>query len=290
MKKVHADSDARLQKGWWLANKWLVLRRLSQLTILMLFWSGPLWGIWIAKGNFASSTLFDVIPLSDPFIQFQSWIAGHSLHEDALLGMAIIVLFYLIVGGRFFCSWVCPLNAVSDSAGWLRKRLHKYGLRSKWKPSRTTRYVVLAMALILALALGELVWERVNPVTIFQRGLIFGLQTAWMAALTLFLWELFVSPEGWCGRLCPHGAFYSLLNIKPLLRVNTVKRETCDDCMDCYLVCPEAQVIKPALKGVNGHGPTIDSANCTNCGRCIDICPKEIFTFGLSIKGNPPTK
>ena len=53
----------------------------------------------------------------------------------------------------------------------------------------------------------------------------------------------------------------------------------CNDCGDCYAVCPEPIIIKPALKAVNGTGPLIASPNCTNCGRCIDICKLDVFTF-----------
>jgi ferredoxin-type protein NapH len=51
--------------------------------------------------------------------------------------------------------------------------------------------------------------------------------------------------------------------------------------MDCFAVCPEHQVIKPALKNAaQGLGPVILSPNCTNCGRCIDVCSKDVFEFG----------
>jgi len=53
--------------------------------------------------------------------------------------------------------------------------------------------------------------------------------------------------------------------------------------MDCFMVCPEQQVIRPALKAINNIGPVIMSANCTNCGRCIDVCAKDVFHFGLRL-------
>jgi ferredoxin-type protein NapH len=46
-------------------------------------------------------------------------------------------------------------------------------------------------------------------------------------------------------------------------------------------------VIRPALKGEDkGIGPVILAANCTNCGRCIDVCSKDVFNFGTRY-GNP---
>jgi len=41
-------------------------------------------------------------------------------------------------------------------------------------------------------------------------------------------------------------------------------------------------VIKPALKGQGqGIGPVIRDINCTNCGRCIDVCSKDVFRFRI---------
>jgi phosphoribosylaminoimidazole-succinocarboxamide synthase len=54
-------------------------------------------------------------------------------------------------------------------------------------------------------------WELINPVSMLHRGLIFGIGTAWMVVLAIFLFDLFVMSRGWCGRLCPVGAFYSLI-------------------------------------------------------------------------------
>jgi len=124
-------------------------------------------------------------------------------------------------------------------------------------------------------------WELINPVSMLHRGLIFGMGMAWTVVLTVFLFDLFVTSRGWCGRLCPVGAFYSLLGRWSPLRVAATKRSACNDCMDCFEVCPEPQVIRPALKGEGkGIGPVILAANCTNCGRCIDVCSKDVFRFG----------
>ncbi|MDH3783603.1 MAG: 4Fe-4S binding protein, partial [Desulfobulbaceae bacterium] len=84
---------------------------------------------------------------------------------------------------------------------------------------------------------------------------------------------------GWCGHLCPVGALYSLLGFVSILRVKAVQRDQCTDCMDCFTVCPEPQVIRPALKGDEGSSPIIYSNNCINCGRCIDTCPHDVFRF-----------
>lgn len=266
------------------AGKYLVLRRSSQLGILALFLLGPLAGIWIVKGTLTFSYTLDTLPLADPYVLAQSLLAFHVPQQKMLLGAAIVVAFYLLVGGRVYCSWVCPMNMVTDAAAWLRQRL---GLRAGSAMPRSLRYWILAMTLVLALATGTLAWELVNPVSMLHRGIVFGMGAAWAIVAAVFLLDLFVSPRAWCGHACPVGAFYSLIGRFSLLRVSAVRRAQCDNCMDCYAVCPEPQVITPALKGeAKGIGPVILSPNCTNCGRCIDVCTRDVFAFGTRF-GNP---
>ena len=269
--------EAVLQKGWLEAYKWLLLRRLSQLGILGLFLIGPWLGVWIVKGSLASSLVLGALPLSDPYVLLQSVAAGNWPEITGLLGAAVILLLYLVVGGRAYCGWVCPVNPVTDAADWLRRRL---GIRATTTLSRNTRYWLLGATLVAALGSGTIAWELVNPVSAVFRGLVFGMGAAWGLLAAVFLMDLFISRRAWCGHLCPVGAFYSLVGTASLVRVSAARREQCDDCMDCFAVCPEHQVIRPALKGAErGVGPLILSGNCTNCGRCIDVCARDVFRF-----------
>jgi ferredoxin-type protein NapH len=271
-------AEAVAAKGRLGAHKWLILRRTSQFGILALFLVGPWFGWWIVKGNLSYSLTLGVLPLADPYVLLQSLLTGHVPERNAILGVAIVVAFYLLVGGRAYCSWVCPVNLLTDAAAWLRMRL---GLKGGAHLTRAARYWILGMTLVLALVTGTIAWELINPVSMMHRGLIFGLGTAWAVLLAVFLLDLFTVQRGWCGHLCPVGAFYSLLGRHSLLRVSAPRRAQCNDCMDCFAVCPEHQVIKPALKGAaQGLGPVILSPNCTNCGRCIDVCSKDVFEFG----------
>jgi len=265
------------KKGWLRAHKWLILRRISQLTILALFLSGPLFGVWIVKGNMASSLTLDILPLSDPYVMMQGLMSGNLPVQAGLIGVIIVLVFYLLMGGRIYCSWVCPVNIVTDAASWTRRKL---GIKVSSHFSRSLRYWLLALTLILPPITGAIIWELFNPVSLMFRGIIFGMGWAWMVIVAIFLFDTFINQRGWCGHLCPVGAFYSLLGAKSLLRVTAANREQCDDCNDCFVVCPEPKVIRPALKGAEqGISPLIDAINCTNCGRCIDICDEEVFSF-----------
>jgi len=289
IRPLHPGATARAEKGWLAANKWLLARRFSQLSILSLFLLGPWFGLWLITGNLNSSLILKTVPLTDPYVFLQSLFAGHTPETAAITGAVIVLVFYALVGGRVYCSWVCPLNMITDVAQWLREQFKISGSSTM---SRKTRYWILAATLILPFVTGSIAWEMVNPVSMLHRGLIFGMGLAWFIVLAVFLLDLLVSRRGWCSHLCPVGAFYSLLGTHSLIRIRADAREQCDDCMDCFMVCPEQQVIRPALKGLvkpgtdKSAGPVITSANCTNCGRCIDVCAKDVFHFGLRTNNN----
>jgi ferredoxin-type protein NapH len=261
-------------RSLWQRQRWLFLRRFSQLLILFVFFTGPWFGVWIAKGNLSSSLFFDVLPLTDPLLVLQTLATGHLPYSTALTGAAIVLVFYLLLGGRVFCSWVCPVNMVTDAAAWTRRRL---GIKTGRVPDAHTRYWLLGGIFVLTAYTGSLAWEWVNPVSLIHRGLLFGMAGALWVVAGVFIYDLLVAGRGWCGHLCPVGAFYSLLGRSALLRVSAARRSACNDCLDCFSVCPEPQVIRPALKQAGQHSPVILSANCTACGRCIDVCDLEVF-------------
>jgi ferredoxin-type protein NapH len=128
--------EASQKKGWLKAQKWLLWRRISQLTILLLFLLGPLASIWIVRGSFSASMTLGVLPLTDPLIILQSFMAGHSVAATALIGALIVIVFYAMIGGRAYCSWACPVNMITDAAAWLNRRLD---LKRSLSLSRFTR-------------------------------------------------------------------------------------------------------------------------------------------------------
>lgn len=276
--------------GWFAAHKWLLARRAAQAGFLAAFLTGPLLHVWVTKGTLASSLTLGVLPLTDPMIALQALLARHLLDGKALIGAALVLAFWLLVGGRSFCAWACPVNAVTDFAAWLRARL---GIKETIALDRRIRLWLLAGVLVASAATGTIVWEFVNPVTILHRGLVTGAILGGSAALAVtaavLLFDLGVAARGWCGALCPVGAFYGLLGRYAPVRVRADNRAACDNCMECFAVCPERQVIAPALRGADkGVGPVILSGDCTNCGRCIDVCSKQVFRFGTRFDNRVP--
>lgn len=264
-------------------HRWLVFRRLTQLGIIGVFLLGPIMGWWIVKGNMSSSITLGILPLTEPFLFIQMLAAGvFGSFQQALIGVLIVIAFYFFIGGRVYCSWVCPINMITDLARWLRQKL---GLRNSTHLNRQIRYWFLAAIILLAFFTGTLAYEFINPVTIIHRSIVYGLSASIFIVVIVFLFDLFISSRGWCGHICPMGAMYSVIGYLSPIKIAASHRQDCQSgCNDCFKVCPEPQVITAPLRlSHKGVSPVIKSSNCTNCARCIDVCPTNVFEFKFSV-------
>ncbi|EGQ7916473.1 quinol dehydrogenase ferredoxin subunit NapH [Vibrio parahaemolyticus] len=267
----NAGKEAIEKLGWWRAHRFLVLRRLCQLTVIALFMAGPTLGV--LTGNLSSSMLLDTVPLSDPLIVLQALATGHIPEFNALLGVVIVVVFYAILAPRAFCAWVCPLNIVTDLAAWLRR---KFNIKASYRWSPAIRYWLIPVLMLGSALSGAILWTWLDPVAALHRGLVFGMGAGWVLIALVFVLDLLLVEHGWCGHLCPLGATYGVIGRKSLLRVTAVRREDCTKCMDCFYVCPEPEVLRQPLK--EGDRRVMDQ-NCISCGRCLDVCPEHVFEF-----------
>jgi len=274
VEKVHARSFPARLWSW----RYLFLRRLSQFGILLLFFGTAHWA-WeypaktpLLTGNLSASEFLGVIPMADPFAALQIFLAGHVLQTETLIGAAIVLGFYLLVGGRVYCAWVCPVNLVTDLAGWLRPRLD---VKPIFHINRGVRYFVLVAALGLSIITGLAAFEWVSPIGMMHREILFGLGLGFLALISIFLFDLLILKNGWCGHLCPVGAFYSLVGRMSLWRVR-FDQTTCTHCGECARVCPEPQVLN--LKHLEETG-LVNSGECSNCGRCTGLCPENSLAF-----------
>ncbi|HCG8480029.1 quinol dehydrogenase ferredoxin subunit NapH [Vibrio parahaemolyticus] len=267
----NAGKEAIEKLGWWRAHRFLVLRRLCQLTIIALFMAGPTLGV--LTGNLSSSMLLDTVPLSDPLIVLQALATGHIPEFNALLGVVIVVVFYAILAPRAFCAWVCPLNIVTDLAAWLRR---KFNIKASYRWSPAIRYWLIPVLMLGSALSGAILWTWLDPVAALHRGLVFGMGAGWVLIALVFVLDLLLVEHGWCGHLCPLGATYGVIGRKSLLCVTAVRREDCTKCMDCFYVCPEPEVLRQPLK--EGDRRVMDQ-NCISCGRCLDVCPEHVFEF-----------
>ncbi len=260
----------------WSNYKYLILRRIVQIGLLFLYFAGNAWGWKILTGDLSSSSILQKVPLSDPFAVLQILATGATIGMNALVGAVIITLFYGLIGGRAFCSWVCPVNMVTDLANWLRRVFYLDKIERKVWASRNIRYYMLILALIVSFISGLAAFEIISPITILNRGVIFGFGAGVGFLVAIFLFDLFVLKNGWCGHVCPLGGMHALIGKFNLIRVKH-NSDNCTLCMKCKNVCPEVQV----LNMIGKRSESVSMAECTNCGRCVDVCDDDALKFGI---------
>lgn len=263
-------------KQWLLKHRFLMMRRFVQFTVLALYVAANVYGFTFLVGNLSSSMLLGFIPLADPFAVLQILSAGAMVGIDIMVGALIVALFYMIVGGRAFCSWVCPVNIITDAANWLRRVLYLEKVERKVWLERSVRYWVIALALVLSLFSGVAAFEMVSPIGMMHRGIIFGMGMGYAALLSIFLFDLFAVKNGWCGHICPLGGFYALIGRFSMIRVKH-NQSRCTLCMKCKEICPEKQV----LSIIGKQSGAILFGECTNCGRCVEVCDDNALGFGV---------
>ena len=262
-------------------------RRFVQLAVLALFigtvrlgWT--LLGEPLLNGTLTSSLIAGSVPMSDPFALLQKLFAGHKPELTMVTGALIVLAIYVIAGGHAFCSWVCPMNIVTDAAYSARKSLNVPA--SSLRLSRHARYALAAAALLASAVSGTAAFEWVSPQAFLWRELIWGVGTGLVAAVTgVFALDLLLLERGWCGHLCPLGAFWSVVGkvgvVKPIF-----DNDRCTKCGDCLRVCPEAHVLNFKLAAQRGF---IASGECTNCGRCAAVCPENAIRFATRFQAKP---
>ena len=256
--------------------KYLILRRFTQFGLLFLYFAGNFWGWKILQGDISTSILFGKVPLSDPFALLEIFASGAVVGANVLIGALIISLFYGIIGGRAFCSWVCPVNLVTDAAAWLRRKLLIDKIERKLWISRNIRYYMIIIVLITSAISGLAAFEILSPITILNRNIIFGVGSGLGLIAAIFIFDLFVVKNGWCGHICPLGGVYSIIGKYSIFRVKHTS-ENCTLCMKCKDVCPESQVLHMiGKKSIN-----VNDIECTNCGRCIDVCDDNALEFSI---------
>ena len=220
--------------------------------------------------------------MSDPFALLQKLFAGHKPELTMVTGALIVLAIYVIAGGRAFCAWVCPMNIVTDAAFSARKSLNVPA--SSLRLSRHARYALAVGALLASAVSGTAAFEWVSPQAFLWRELIWGIGAGLFAAVTgVFALDLLLLERGWCGHLCPLGAFWSVVGkvgvVKPIF-----DNERCTKCGDCLRVCPEAHVLNFKLAAQRGF---IASGECTNCGRCAAVCPENAIRFATRFQAKP---
>ncbi|WP_254119030.1 NapH/MauN family ferredoxin-type protein [Bacillus sp. FJAT-29790] len=264
-----------------LIPKWTVARRIVQFSIIALFLSPLVFatveGDHFFFGSLASSSFVGII-FSDPFGALQVMMASKKMNIAYMSGALIIFVFYLVIKGRVFCSWVCPLNTVLE----FTEKLRKYIKLPERSYNRHLKKYFALLILVLSFLIGVPVFELFSPIAFTMRNALFTFGIGLWIIFAIVLFELLVSKRGWCRYFCPLGGFYQSIGKAGVFKVQ-FDHDACVGCDKCRSVCfADPGILEP---GIFRESKYVIAGDCSLCGACVDHCPFD----ALKITGQLPS-
>lgn len=261
-------------------------------------------GFFLGTGTGTLSNFgWDYISAICPLGALEAMIGSRSIAVHLLIALAVVVAIVLLTG-RAFCSWVCPVPLLSDffktkkrrreeaaervEAADVARRRFSEGVKSPCaKQKLDSRHVVLLGALGSTAVFGFPVFCLVCPIGLTFATLIGVVrlvgfnEPSWGLLLfpAILLLEL-VFFRKWCTHICPMGALLSLLSrfsktFKPTVDESKCLRCAGDDlCGACAASCPE-HIDPQSNKGL------VAIEECTRCGKCAETCPSGAISLPL---------
>lgn len=248
----------------------------------------------VGIGNLSSFGI-DVFSFLCPLGYLESLLASKVFVPRALISFIAVVVLVIILG-RVFCAWVCPMPFLQKIFPGLKKKetVHQ-GNETPTKRSNKfafdPRFGVLLGALGSAAIFGFPVFCLICPVgltfaTIYvvMRLFVFGEATWTVILLPAILLVEVVFFRKWCSKICPLGALMSLIAGANKTLRPSIDNDKCLNtsqgiaCFACAKNCPEhINIRKPEQSETSLN-------NCTKCRECSDHCPAAAISFPLFTK------
>ena len=268
---------AKGHKNTWRNRRWLTL-----LAVNLLFVVSYSLDIQLLEGALTASR-FVGFHFADLNSALQVMLAFKDVLINLVIGTTTVLILWLLLGGRTFCSWVCPYHLVAEWAEKIHLKLVEKKIVKGVTFHRGMRTVLYVIFALLALVTGYTVFETLSPTGIISRALIYGpgIALVWVGFLLLF--EIFVSRRAWCRYACPIGVTYGIVGLVSPLRV-TYNVENCAHEGDCRKACLVPHVLDMTIKGRSRDVNMAVGADCTRCGLCVDLCPTDSLNFEYKFK------
>ncbi len=211
-------------------------------------------------------TILSVIGVSGPII----------ITILPMIMMIVILLLTVLLFGRIFCGFACPLGALQEIISKInfksnikKQKAAKYEIDVSRKVATIIRWIFFGVIIVLAIFWSFSVLQIINPFTGFKiftnplapLFLIPGISLIVVAIASFFVYR------PWCRLFCPFGTLASVIG--RFSQYKYVRTEDCNECGLCEKICPTHQAGRDSKKD-----------DCYYCNRCIDVCPQDAIKLG----------
>lgn len=266
-----------------------------RIWLAVIMFGGMLWLFTNSGTNVYSLSFLAKLQIIPALLSFNLFVLG-------------LWLMATLLGGRLYCSFICPLGIMQEIFSYLGakfRRQPKFVFRSPRNKVNNARYIcvsIYAIALVGGLSyivsfldpyaiFSRLAANFFNPISIWIDNKI-AAQLAdtsisstnqvqyftidWLNFAISGLWGLivitmsFFSGRLYCNSICPVGATLGFISCHSLYQVE-IDRQKCIKCGLCARNC-QAECIDIS------YGD-IDNSRCIKCFNCLDICHKGAISF-----------
>ena len=204
-----------------------------------------------------------------------SWLKGggiNIIHPAAVIIFLTVVAVSLLLR-RSFCSWICPVAAVSECMWKGGFRLFRRNWRLPVKLDialRSLKYILMAFFIYgIAIAMNSSAlldfihsdYHKIADVRLMN--FFLHISPFAFGVILIIVISSFILRNPLCRYLCPYGALLGLTAVLSPLRI-TRNSDTCISCGACSQACPAYIDVM--------HKTSVASPECIACWRCVSHC------------------
>ncbi len=194
------------------------------------------------------------------------WGSFPQMHTVGSLIFFIYFGIVLLFGRRADCGWCCPCVTARETIGYpFRDKTVK---NTWWWHLRHLKWFTLAFLIFY------LILMIIDASTAYNRAGKYFYNFVTYTYYGSFLLIPLTGNRNFCRILCPFAALWGVLSVSGFYRIKA-NQEDCTACKKCEEVCDMGI---PISRLVREKGQ-IRSLECMGCGRCVNICPKNVLSF-----------
>lgn len=215
---------------------------------------------------------------------FSPYIIIDGISLGILTGSFFVFLALLIGSiffGRIFCGWICPAGGLQEICSMANNNRNK----GKWR--KIIKYIIWIPWILVIVAMA-LYAGGINRIDFFYQtdhGISvsnpYGYIIYYGVIFLVVILSIFGGRRSFCHSACWMAPFMQIgISLRKGFKLPGLKLDTdqdkCISCNQCTKICVMSLDVMELVK----KGEIID-LDCSLCGECIDICPKNVIKYSM---------